>query len=181
MRHSSNPLTFLAPAAFMLILALAVFLPVQPADARWGWCLGDPKYALAAVDDDGVAVIGEIWVEVEFPEEYLGAVDSIEATIEVPRNVQAVVDPSSLAVLIDGQPVEGIDVIGNIEYDDDEWDGHGRVMVDVEAIVHSEAEFPVRLKITRTTRDGDMVTRWSKGESGEQLEKDNVPVALTAE
>ncbi|MEX2236969.1 MAG: hypothetical protein WEB00_05465 [Dehalococcoidia bacterium] len=179
--HKSEVLRPRGLAPYKIILALAVALALltvaslraDNADARWGWCYGDPKYTINTPDGDS----GQLWVEVEFPIENLEDVTAIEVTIYVPVGSTAAVDPASLGLFVDGQLVEDVSVTGNVEYVDAKLNGNGPVKVEVSATVHATEDFPVRLKITRSVENGELVVTWKNGESDEEIEK-KVSVAV---
>lgn len=160
-------------AGFAALAALVLgFITVDDAGARWAWCLGDPKYSLTTADGQS----GEIWVELYFPTEELENVKAINVTITVPDNIAATVDPASLAVFVDGEPVDDIAVTGAVASSGETW-SNGPVQVDVEATLHAEGDFPVKMKITRSN-GGGMSENWTNGNSNELIAKSNVPLKV---
>jgi hypothetical protein len=160
-------------AAFAVLSALVLsFVSADEAGARWAWCLGDPKYSLTTEGGE----TGEIWVDLYFPVDELENVNAIDVTIRIPRNIAATVDPESLAVFVDGKPVDGITVTGAVAHSDETW-SNGPVKVDVAGIVHGSGDFPVKMKVSRSN-GSNMSESWSNGDVNELITKSSVPVKV---
>ncbi len=147
-----------------LALALGVLIAVagalavapHPADALRYWCWGDPVIGVTAPGQPEQFVN----IVVGMPDDMKGTLTApVEVRVHIPANVEARV------VSVSGDFPETVEIVPNLAA----WKPGRALRLLVTVTVHSDENFPVRVKVEKQTADGALLADEWEGKANQPL------------